>query len=201
MRSAPPAALPTPLFPTLRDRLTGSAGPGATPPAAKASSSAAKPAPSRAEPSRLSAATGGTREVGDDIGTDRYWDRWVTVFGFAAAEKEVVLAELQKCGNILSCGSFSKKPANWVHILFQSRFDAQRALGMNSKQVNSQLIIGVKTLAKEHRNAIEESQGGKAAGGTSRARTIKPIARPSTLGLPKPTTGFMSKVNEYIFGL
>ncbi|KAK8935527.1 hypothetical protein KSP39_PZI013111 [Platanthera zijinensis] len=70
-------------------------------------------------------------------------EEWVTVYGFAPGDTNLVLREFEKCGAVLKHIP-GPGDANWMHILYQNRYDAQRALGKNGAQINSVLIVGVK---------------------------------------------------------
>ncbi|XP_078165029.1 nuclear pore complex protein NUP35-like [Carex rostrata] len=68
---------------------------------------------------------------------------WVTVYGFTPSDTNLVLREFEKCGGILKWVP-GPKEANWMHILYQSRYDAQKALAKHGQQLNNLLILGVK---------------------------------------------------------
>ncbi|KAJ3693868.1 hypothetical protein LUZ60_009348 [Juncus effusus] len=81
---------------------------------------------------------------------------WVTVYGFAPSETNLVLREFEKCGEILRWVP-GPKEANWMHILYQSRFDAQKALAKHGTQLNNLLIIGVKRVDPLQHRFLNES--------------------------------------------
>ncbi|KAL5226300.1 hypothetical protein ABZP36_014565 [Zizania latifolia] len=70
-------------------------------------------------------------------------EEWVTVFGFLPGDTNLVLREFEKCGIVLR-HVLGPRDANWMHILYQSRHDVQKALAKHGQQLNSVLIIGVK---------------------------------------------------------
>ncbi|KAF8705682.1 hypothetical protein HU200_030877 [Digitaria exilis] len=70
-------------------------------------------------------------------------EEWVTVFGFSLGDTNLVLREFEKCGVVLRHVP-GPRNANWMHILYQSRHDAHKALARHGQQLNSVLIIGVK---------------------------------------------------------
>ncbi|XP_062008470.1 nuclear pore complex protein NUP35 [Rosa rugosa] len=82
-------------------------------------------------------------------------EEWVTVYGFSAADTNLVLRELEKCGVILKHVP-GPRDANWMHILYQSSSDAQKALSKNGMQINGALIIGVKPLDPMQRHTLNE---------------------------------------------
>lgn len=82
-------------------------------------------------------------------------EEWVTVYGFSPGDTNLVLREFEKCGTILKHVS-GPRDANWIHILYQNHYDAQRALGKNGAQINSVLIIGVKPVDHAQRQYLDE---------------------------------------------
>eukprot|EP00249_Psilotum_nudum_P014098 c24667_g1_i1 orf=404-1477(+) len=82
-------------------------------------------------------------------------DEWVTVFGFGANETNAVLREFEKCGTIVRHVP-GPGGANWVHIQFQHRYDAQKALQKNGMQINGAMIVGVKPIDLVQREALTE---------------------------------------------
>ncbi|KAL4039471.1 hypothetical protein IC575_003125 [Cucumis melo] len=82
-------------------------------------------------------------------------EEWVTVYGFSPADTNLVLREFEKCGEILKHLP-GPRDANWMHILYQNRSDAQKALNKNGIQINGVLIVGVKPVDPMHRQALDE---------------------------------------------
>ncbi|KAH6758831.1 mitotic phosphoprotein N' end family protein [Perilla frutescens var. frutescens] len=82
-------------------------------------------------------------------------EEWVTVYGFLPADTNLVLREFEKCGVILKHVP-GPRDANWMHILYQSRSDAQKALSKNGMEINGVLIIGVKPVDPMQRQALNE---------------------------------------------
>nr|CAB3471840.1 unnamed protein product [Digitaria exilis] len=66
--------------------------------------------------------------------------KWI---GFSLGDTNLVLREFEKCGVVLRHVP-GPRNANWMHILYQSRHDAHKALARHGQQLNSVLIIGVK---------------------------------------------------------
>ena len=194
-RGGSATAFRAPPFMTLRDRLKGDS------PAPATRADAAARTPSAAAGRAGAGGDAGAVAVGEAaVLSEAYWARWVTAFGFPPEDKEAVLAELQKCGNISSCGSFAVGAANWVHVQFQSRFDAQRAQALDGRQVSPRLIMGVKPLADDHRACIRASiQGAPAAPARASGRSGAPSAPP--VDLPRPSMGLIAKFNEFVLGL
>ncbi|KAG6398071.1 hypothetical protein SASPL_139522 [Salvia splendens] len=82
-------------------------------------------------------------------------EEWVTVYGFLPADTNLILREFEKCGVILKHVP-GPRDANWMHILYQNRLDAQRALSKNGTEVNGVLIIGVKPVDPRQSQALNE---------------------------------------------
>ncbi|KAI5058259.1 hypothetical protein GOP47_0026429 [Adiantum capillus-veneris] len=93
--------------------------------------------------------SGNAAENGD-VGDD-----WVTIFGFGAEDTNIVMREFEKCGPIVRHVP-GPGGANWIHLQFQSKFDAQKALYKNGMQLNGALIVGVKLLDPLQRQALTE---------------------------------------------
>ncbi|KAJ8573950.1 hypothetical protein K7X08_010461 [Anisodus acutangulus] len=68
---------------------------------------------------------------------------WVTVYRFSPIDTNPVLREFEKYGVILKY-ILGPRDANWMHILYHSCVDAQKALNKNGMQINGVLMIGVK---------------------------------------------------------
>ncbi|KAL7140133.1 hypothetical protein ABFS83_09G101500 [Erythranthe nasuta] len=82
-------------------------------------------------------------------------EEWVTVYGFSPGDTNLVLREFEKCGVILKHVP-GPRDANWMHILYQNRSDAHKALSKNGMEINGVLIIGVKLVDPMQRQALNE---------------------------------------------
>ncbi|PQQ17458.1 nuclear pore complex protein NUP35 [Prunus yedoensis var. nudiflora] len=147
-------------------------------------------------------------------------EEWVTVYGFSPADTNLVLREFEKCGVILKHVP-GPRDANWMHILYQNYFDAQKALSKNGMQINGALIIGVKPLDPMQRHALNErinNQGfmtlppqpamKHAELNASRApprsyylQNGNTSARQSGGSIASPTKSMVSKVMDLMFGV
>ncbi|GMI77990.1 hypothetical protein like AT3G16310 [Hibiscus trionum] len=142
---------------------------------------------------------------------------WVTVYGFSPADTNLVLREFEKCGVILKHVP-GPRNANWMHILYSKRSDAQRALSKNGMQINGVLIVGVKPVDPMQQETLNErlnNQGFMTLSSTS-SRTSEPnnfrpprpyhlqngnaIAQQSGGPLANPTKSLGNKLMEYLFG-
>ncbi|CAI9114195.1 OLC1v1014856C1 [Oldenlandia corymbosa var. corymbosa] len=82
-------------------------------------------------------------------------EEWVTVYGFSPVDTNLVLREFEKCGVVLKHVP-GPREANWMHLLYQNRADAHKALSKNGMQINGALMIGVKLLDPMQREALNE---------------------------------------------
>ncbi|CAH1117832.1 unnamed protein product [Phaedon cochleariae] len=127
---------------------------------------------------------------------------WVTVFGFPPSALTLVLSQLANCGPIAD----KKVPpqGNWVHIKFNNLSEVSRALSLNCKLINNNIMVGVTLYYhkenKENDNAMYSSP--------MRARSLRhsfisPSNQNSVLSpqtLPQKSTGIVTKAMEYVFG-
>ncbi|EEF46405.1 nuclear pore complex protein NUP35 [Ricinus communis] len=147
-------------------------------------------------------------------------EEWVTVYGFSPGDTNLVLREFEKCGVILKHVP-GPRDANWMHILYQSRSDAQKALSKNGMQINGVLIVGVKPVDPMQRQALNErlnNQGFmtlpppsssrsselKTLGASSRPYHIQngsSSARQSGGSIASPAKSVVSKIFDVMFGI
>jgi nuclear pore complex protein Nup53 len=66
---------------------------------------------------------------------------WVTVFGFPPPASSYVLEQFSQYGTILRHSVSAD--GNWMHLLFQSRLQAKKALSKNGKVYGNGIMIGV----------------------------------------------------------
>jgi hypothetical protein len=138
---------------------------------------------------------------------NNFRSRWVTVYGFQQSDRDLILRELQECGDILSCRNGGTERANFMHIQFQSKGEAQKALSKNGKQISKNLIMGTAPISQKHCSSLLQTQTG--AGGASVLSQASCPKQQALMGapnggidaMPQPVNTFWSKVNEYIFGI
>ncbi|CAG7877414.1 unnamed protein product [Brassica rapa] len=82
-------------------------------------------------------------------------EEWVTVYGFSPSDTNLVLREFEKCGMIVKHVP-GPRNANWMHILYQNRSDAQKALSKTGMMINGVVIVGVKPVDPIQRQALNE---------------------------------------------
>ncbi|XVF24924.1 hypothetical protein REPUB_Repub13aG0169500 [Reevesia pubescens] len=144
-------------------------------------------------------------------------EEWVTVYGFSPADTNFVLREFEKCGVILKHVP-GPRDANWLHILYQKRSDAQRALSKNGVQINGVLLVGVKPVDPMQREALNGSLNNQGfmtltppSSRTSELNNFRPSrpyhlqngntnARQSGAAIANPPKSLGTKVMEFLFG-
>ncbi|KAK8629087.1 hypothetical protein V6N13_077944 [Hibiscus sabdariffa] len=147
-------------------------------------------------------------------------EEWVTVYGFFPSDTNLVLREFEKCGVILKHVP-GPRDANWMHILYLNRSDAQKALSKNGMQINGVLIVGVKPVDPMQREALNGRMNNQGfmtlpppSSTTSDLNNFRP-SRPYYLqngnananarhsggaAIANPTKSLGTKVMEYMFG-
>lgn len=129
---------------------------------------------------------------------------WITVFGFPPSALTFVLSQLANCGPIAE----KKVPpqGNWVHVKFNNLSEVSRALSLNGKLINNNIMIGVTMYyPKENKENINDNS---LYTSPIRARSLRhsfvspqspnSVIPPQTV--PQKSTGLVSKAMEYVFG-
>jgi len=79
---------------------------------------------------------------GDSIKMDdKLDDTWITLFGFPQSATSYVLQEFSIYGQIIR--HVPNNQGNWMHIQFQNKLQAQKALSKNGKVLANSLMVGV----------------------------------------------------------
>ncbi|GFR51327.1 hypothetical protein Agub_g13692 [Astrephomene gubernaculifera] len=180
----------------------GSAARGVTPPGRQTPQQPGlTPAATAPQPQPLTTATGLSLEQQQPA----YDDVWVTVFGFTQQDLPFVLREFHRCGDIVSWG-FGEPQANFIHVQYQNKYGAQRALLRNGEQLNNSLIIGVKPLDPRHRQRVASLQEGP----DSPAQVYRPKPVPerpyrveAAAGqrVPQPNRSVVTRMYEFVLGM
>ncbi|KAI4884466.1 hypothetical protein NFI96_020284, partial [Prochilodus magdalenae] len=80
---------------------------------------------------------------GDALSSEDQLDEtWVTVFGFPPASASYILLQFAQYGNILK--HIMSNAGNWMHIQYQSKLQARKALSKDGKIFGDAIMIGVK---------------------------------------------------------
>lgn len=154
---------------------------------------------------------------------DHLDDTWVTVFGFPPASASYILLQFAQYGNILK--HVMSNTGNWMHIHYQSKLQARKALSKDGKIFGESIMIGVKPCIDK--NVMESSDKGPASSSTAftpvkaNGTPIQPYSTPrsamrplsaayrastsdyqvvSDQQTPRKDDSFVTKVLEYMFG-
>uniref|UniRef100_A0A3B4BIY8 Nucleoporin NUP53 n=1 Tax=Periophthalmus magnuspinnatus TaxID=409849 RepID=A0A3B4BIY8_9GOBI len=73
---------------------------------------------------------------------DQLDQTWVTVFGFPPASASYILLQFAQYGNILRHSMAT--PGNWMHLQYQSKLQARKALSKDGKVFGDAIMVGVK---------------------------------------------------------
>lgn len=79
-------------------------------------------------------------DQGDAWGMDGQY--WVTVFGFPAASKAVIMTYFQNIGELVDTREYGGK-ANWIHMRYRTCLQAEKALSRDGSMIGD-FMVGVK---------------------------------------------------------
>lgn len=149
-------------------------------------------------------------------------ETWVTVFGFPPAAASFILQQFSQYGNILK--HVIATEGNWMHLHFQSKIQAKKALSKNGKMFAGNIMVGVtpcidKSVMDDKENTsvfgtpMQHTPGlvSKGTPSQSGGTPIRPLtsAYRSARGenevvrnnqAPQKSNTFVSKAMEYMFG-
>jgi len=147
---------------------------------------------------------------------------WVTVWGFPPSAASYILQQFGACGTVLQ--HLMPPNSNWMHIRFQTRLQASKAIGRNSSVLGGSIMVGVAPCREEGvleatnssltTSVLDSSVANLSStlGGGGTPRTIRPLTQayreaqeeskvvPGT-NTPTRNTGLVSKAVGYMFGL
>ncbi|CAN0201532.1 unnamed protein product [Bubo scandiacus] len=165
---------------------------------------------------------------GDSLTSDdQLDDTWVTVFGFPQASASYILLQFAQYGNILK--HVMSNTGNWMHIRYQSKLQARKALSKDGRIFGESLMIGVKPcIDKSVMENFERSSTPSTssvftpptksvstpvqpANNSARISTMRPLATAykasssdyqvvSDRQTPRKDESIVSKAMEYVFG-
>ncbi|XP_077584270.1 nucleoporin NUP35 isoform X2 [Stigmatopora nigra] len=151
---------------------------------------------------------------GESLSSEDQLDQtWVTVFGFPPASASYILLQFAQYGNILKHSMAS--PGNWMHLQYQSRLQARKALSKDGKVFGDAIMVGVKPCIEK--SVMEMNEMGAASPPTTPALPCTPRSAIRSLSVsyrnsaseyqvvtdtrtPRKDDGFVSKALEYMFG-
>jgi len=146
---------------------------------------------------------------------------WVTVFGFPPAAASYIISQMSTCGTVLQ--HVIPPNANWMHIRYQTRLQARKALSKNGSILGGTIMIGVAQCSEESvldqantstsilDNSIAGSGVANLSTGLGTPRTIRPLTQafkeaqsehkvvPGS-NTPSKETGLVGKAMGYMFG-
>jgi len=147
---------------------------------------------------------------------------WVTVFGFPPAAASFVISQLSTCGTVLQ--HVLPPNANWMHLRFQTRLQARKALSKNGSILGGTIMVGVAACTEESvlnqantntsHSILESSTLGTNVSnisGLGTPRSVRPLTQAYKeaqtenkvipgIATPNKSTGMMSKAMECMFG-
>ncbi|NXE20675.1 NUP35 protein, partial [Ardeotis kori] len=158
---------------------------------------------------------------------DQLDDTWVTVFGFPQASASYILLQFAQYGNILK--HVMSNTGNWMHIRYQSKLQARKALSKDGRIFGESIMIGVKpcidksVMENFERSSISSissvftpptrSVGSpvQPVNNTTRISAMRPLATAykastsdyqvvSDRQTPRKDESIVSKAMEYVFG-
>lgn len=137
-----------------------------------------------------------------NVSSTRIDSLWVTVFGFPPSALTLVLAQLANCGPIAE--KRIPPQGNWVNVKFNNLSEVARAISLNGKLLNSNIMIGV-ILYYDKDNKENDSM---VFTSPIRARSLRhsfvspqsPNSVVPPQALPQKSTGLVTRAMEYVFG-
>ncbi|XP_010487485.1 PREDICTED: nuclear pore complex protein NUP35 [Camelina sativa] len=144
-------------------------------------------------------------------------EEWVTVYGFSPGDTNLVLREFEKCGMILKHVP-GPSNANWMHILYQNRSDAHKALNKGGMMINGVVIVGVKPVDPIQKQALNERLNNQGFTPLPPPLSTRDTARPSSRlqylqngsafspqtsggAMASPSRSMVAKVYDLMFGV
>ncbi|XP_047458045.1 nucleoporin NUP35 [Mugil cephalus] len=154
---------------------------------------------------------------GESLSSDDQLDQtWVTVFGFPPASASYILLQFAQYGNILKHTMAS--PGNWMHLQYQSRLQARKALSKDGKVFGDSIMVGVKPCIDKSVMGSSEAVSSPLSTSFSSSTlpsTPRSAIRPLSAAYrnsgsdyqvvadrqtPRKDDSFVSKAMEYMFG-
>ncbi|KAF7646891.1 hypothetical protein LDENG_00180870 [Lucifuga dentata] len=152
---------------------------------------------------------------GESLSSEDQLDQtWVTVFGFPPASASYILLQFAQYGNILKHTMAS--PGNWMHLQYQSRLQARKALSKDGKVFGDTIMVGVKPCIDK--NVMDSSEAisppsclSSSVLPSTPCSSIRPLSATyrssssdyqvvSDRQTPRKDDSFVSKAMEFMFG-
>ncbi|XP_038148406.1 nucleoporin NUP35 isoform X2 [Cyprinodon tularosa] len=152
---------------------------------------------------------------GESLSSEDQLDQtWVTVFGFPPASASYILLQFAQYGNILKHTMAS--PGNWMHLQYQSRLQARKALSKDGKVFGDAIMVGVKPcIEKSVMGSSEAAPPPLSVSSSALPSTPRSAIRPLSASYkssgsdyqvvadrqtPRKDDSLVSKAMEYVFG-
>lgn len=151
---------------------------------------------------------------GEALSSDDQLDQtWVTVFGFPPASASFILLQFAQYGNILKHKMAS--PGNWMHLQYQSRLQARKALSKDGKVFGDSIMVGVKPCIDKAVMDCSDAVSSPVSTTSMLPSTPRSAIRPLSATYrssasdyqvmadrqtPQKDTSLVSKAMEYMFG-
>jgi len=149
---------------------------------------------------------------------------WVTVWGFPPSAASFIVQQMSGCGSVLQ--HVMTPNSNWMHVRFQTRLQASKAVAKNGCVIGGTIMVGVALCRDESvldqlnsscldtssaTGAANESVASLGSGLNNTPRTIRPLTQaykeaqndskvvPGT-NTPNKSSGLVSKAMGCMFG-
>ncbi|XP_072903151.1 nucleoporin NUP35 isoform X1 [Hemitrygon akajei] len=163
---------------------------------------------------------------GESLTSDDHLDEtWITVFGFPPASASYILLQFAQYGHILK--HVMSNNGNWMHIQYQSKLQARKALSKDGKIFGESIMVGVKPCIDKSVMETNDRNGGSVysvftppintmgiaaqSPSTPKTTAMRPLAAAykasssdyqvvSDRQTPRKDESLVSKAMEYMFG-
>ncbi|CAN8027805.1 unnamed protein product [Ixodes persulcatus] len=132
-------------------------------------------------------------------------ETWVTVFGFPPSATSYIVQQFSHYGNILEHRAVPE--SNWVHLHYQSKLQAKKALSKNGKVFGTNTMVGVKPCLEAMQPSpstkftpAKENGGMRSLCRAYRASSASREVGLATEHLPQRDNTVVSRALEYVFG-
>ncbi|KAJ8416919.1 hypothetical protein AAFF_G00327970 [Aldrovandia affinis] len=130
---------------------------------------------------------------------DHLDDTWVTVFGFPPASASYILLQFAQYGNILR--HVMSNTGNWMHIHYQSKLQARKALSKDGKVFGEAIMVGVKpcidkNVMEKNPNKGSASSGAEVTPVKANGTPMQPFSIPRSAMRPL-STAYRASSNDY----
>ncbi|XP_040270193.1 nucleoporin NUP35-like [Bufo bufo] len=124
---------------------------------------------------------------GDSLTSDdQLDDTWVTVYGFPQASASYILLQFAQYGNIIK--HVMSNAGNWMHLQYQSKLQARKALSKDGKIFGDCIMIGVKPCIDK--SLMESSEKASAS-------SVYSVVTPPVKSVSSPRSGMRPLAAAY----